>query len=104
MKHLPTRSQAAKALLHQGTALFCRSKIPTTTLLREASALRGGARPGEKNAADRTSAPSATPEDQTKHPKRRGEARSNQTLSDGRTDNSNPQRPLLSEALEEGKA
>ncbi|CAM6028029.1 unnamed protein product [Sphagnum balticum] len=64
----------------------------------------GGAPPGEKNPADRTSAPSVTPEDQTKHPKRRGEARSNQTLSDGRTDNSNPQRPLLSEALEEGKA
>jgi hypothetical protein len=40
-KHLPTRSQAAKALLHQGTALLCRSKIPTNTLLRKASALRG---------------------------------------------------------------
>ncbi|CAK9861991.1 unnamed protein product [Sphagnum jensenii] len=50
----------------------------------------GGARLGEKNPADRTSAPSVTPEDQTKHSKRRGEARSNQTFSDGRTDNSNP--------------
>ncbi len=64
----------------------------------------GGARSGDKNSADRTPAPSVTPEEQTKHSKRRGEVRSNQTRSDGRTDNSNSQRLLLSEAPEEGKA
>jgi len=64
----------------------------------------GGARSRDKNLVDRTPAPSVTPEEQTKHSKRRGEVRSNQTCSDGRTDNSNSQRLLLSEAPEEGKA
>ncbi len=49
----------------------------------------GGARSGDKNSADRTPAPSVTLEEQTKHSKRRGEVRSNQTRSDGRMDNSN---------------
>jgi hypothetical protein len=77
---------------------------PDQCSLEESILLPGGARSGEKNSVDRTSAPSVTPKEQTKHPKRRGEARSNQTRSNGRTDNSNSQRSLLSEAPEEGKA
>ncbi|CAK9224029.1 unnamed protein product [Sphagnum troendelagicum] len=72
--------------------------------LKESTCPPGGARPGERNSADRTSTLSVALEDQTKQLKRRGEGRSSQTRSDGRKDNSNSQRTLLSEAPEEGKA
>jgi len=49
---------------------------PDQYALEESIRPPGGARPGEKNSADRTSTPSVAPEDQTKHPKRRGEAQS----------------------------
>ncbi|CAM6055883.1 unnamed protein product [Sphagnum tenellum] len=72
--------------------------------LSESTCPLGGARPGERNSADRTSTLSIAPEDQTKQLKRRGEGQSSQTRNDGRKDNSNSQRTLLPEALEEGKA
>jgi len=77
---------------------------PDQHSLEEGTCPPGGERLGEKNSADRTSALSVAPEDQTKHPKRRGEAQSSQVRSDGRTDNSNSQRTLLSETPKGGKA
>jgi len=41
MTHRPTRFQEATALLHQGAALLCRSKIPTQSPSRQASPPRG---------------------------------------------------------------
>ncbi|CAK9871210.1 unnamed protein product [Sphagnum jensenii] len=57
--------------------------------LEESTCPPGGARPGERNSADRTSTLLVAPEDQTKQLKRRGEGRSSQTRNDGRKDNSN---------------
>jgi len=65
------------------------------------ASLPGSAHPRDKNLIDQTLAPSVTPKAQTKGSKGRGEARKNQSRSDGRTGEPNFQRPLSSKVLED---
>jgi hypothetical protein len=86
-------------------AHFARSEQDLDAITLEASASRSGsAHLRNKNSIDQAPAPSVTPKRQTKNSKRKGEARKNQSRSDGRTGEPNPQRPLSSTLPEEEQA
>ncbi|CAM6003600.1 unnamed protein product [Sphagnum balticum] len=75
-----------------------------STALEISASRSGSALPRDKNSIDQAPAPSVTPKRQTKNSKGRGEARKSHSRSEGRTGESNSQRPLSSSIPEEEQA
>jgi hypothetical protein len=86
-------------------AHFARPEQDPNVIALETSAFRSGsARLRDKNSIDQALAPSVIPKRQTKNSKWKGEARKNQSCSDGQTSEPNSQRPLSSSPPEEKQA